>query len=545
MYFDFILLGELTPCVAPCTDYGVVISTRGNSSRIKLSVYKFERKKDKMITPSDVTKIKASPETQDLDLDAIFKGTKSLPEAMMPLVTAAKKAVPVNYQLRTPILFSLDEEAQSVNEEAWYRLRGDIAEFYENKTVPFLAGPYSVEESNDAEDASYRWHAMNFIKGNFLGDNKKTVATLSFNGKMVSEVAYEILPIDNSVSYLSTIAGKSHPIVTSTYFRRGTLFALYKYFETISKPVQPVIESPCGPKGMKKEFKGIKGVKWIVGTGEIMKCRNIIREKLFNMCSRMNGCAYLKHKVKGEIYGMENVVQTMKQLGYEECTKDFTPLMLDAAIRKSCGGGEPNNVPETTVKPETTAQPETTAKPKTTPKPATTAKPETTVGPETTAQPVPTGKPETTAQPVPTVKPETTAQPIPTIKFPSKPPVIVQKPAKPPIKIPPIKVPNIDTSIKLPLKAGQDAKAPSSKGFPAKTSSHKRKVRSVQESTFEKRSIEGPTGITDCLNGNFLYMMLTEAYYLAPDTKIHVNLEKLPLEVDPNLGELLVRMQLL
>lgn len=386
----------------------------------------------------------------NIDAEAIFKGTKLMSKEMVPLITAAKKAVPESHHLTSPILFSLDELSKSLNEDAWFRVLGEVNLFFGNKSVPFLTGPYSVKDNDDFVDASFRWHAMNFVRGKFQ-TNKKTVATLSFNGILQSEIAYEKIIIDKSVTSLSTIAGISHAIVSSTFFRKGSLYPLYKYFEAlISKPLKIVVKSPCGPKGMKKRYKGIPGVKWIEGTGDVQKCREVIKTKLFKLCSKANGCAYLEHKVKGEIYGMPNVVATMKQLGYKECTKDFTPKMLDTAIKRVCGKKQI------------------------------------------------------------------------------------------PAKIDPSK---IKTNQRFPTKMSASANI-TNKRIPAKTdASAKIPAKSDENSDSAPTS---QTGIIDCVNGNFLYLMLTEGYNLAPDTKIHINFDNLPkdLDLDPSLGELLVTMQL-
>lgn len=437
------IAGSIEPCVAPCTDYGIVITPRGNSSRLKISAYEFNLQKGKVLRRSDVKKLSLFPDHVPLDLKALFKRTSSVGEIMMPLIKAAKDAIPPDFHTTTTILFSLDEISMSLNEDVWFRVLGEVQQFFANKTVPFLTGAYFVRDSDDYKDAAYRWLTMNFVRGLFEDNTKPTVATLSFNGIMQCEIAYEKMDVDNSILFLSEVAGTPHPIVTSTFFRLGSLTPLYKYFEKITNGTQSaVVSSPCGPKGLKKKYRGDNPkVKWIVGAGQIEGCRNVIRDNIFKLSNKMNGYAYLKHKVKGKIYGMPNVVATMQKLGYKECTKDFTPQMLDKAVRRMCSG----------------------------------------TGSST----------------------------------------------------------KINASNKMENKqvsAKNGARVPlTNQASPAKNDE--------DEDQSDHRS---ESGIIDCVYGNFLYLMLSEGYYLAPDTNIHVNFD-VPknLALDPSLGELLYRMQLL
>ncbi|XP_031567823.1 uncharacterized protein LOC116302626 [Actinia tenebrosa] len=328
-------LGKLYPCVAPCTDYGIVITPQDKPHTLSISVYKFSLRKDREIKPTDIKKIKTTPSEVPIDYDKVFSGNVSIGMYILPLVKAAEKAIPRDQHLTSPILFSVNERLVAQNPFAWFKQIGEINLVFANKTVPFLVSPFSVDELKAHTEALFKWQLINFLIGDL---SSKTVGVLSFNSRMGSEVSFEKRVLDQSVTDLTTIAGISHAVVTSNFFRKGDILPLNTYLKAISSPRKAVIESPCGPKGVKKRFKGLRGVKWIVGTGDIEKCRSIIRRVLLSICDKINGCAYLKEPIKGKIIGYPDVGETMKQLGYDSCAEHLTPAKLDAAIRRVCGG---------------------------------------------------------------------------------------------------------------------------------------------------------------------------------------------------------------
>lgn len=336
-----IFAGKFYPCIAPCTDYGIVITPRDKPNTLSISVYKFSLHKNKNLKPTDIKKIKTNPSELAMDYNKIFSSNVSIATYILPLVKAASEAIPRDHHLTSPIFFSVNERLVALNPSAWFKLIGEINLVFNNKTVPFLVSPFSVDENKANIEASFKWQLVNYLSGH-LSSSSKTVGVLSFNGRMSSEIAFEKRIIDQSVSYLTTIGGISHAVVTSTFFKRGGIFPLNTYFKAISSPRKAVMESPCGPKGVKKQFKGIKGVKWIVGTGDIQKCRRIIRRRLLSICDKLSGCASLAHPFKGKIIGYPDVGQTMKQLGYNSCVEDLTPAKLDAATRRVCSG---NGIP--------------------------------------------------------------------------------------------------------------------------------------------------------------------------------------------------------
>lgn len=306
-----------------------------------MSVYKFSLRKNKDLKPTDIKKIKTTPSEVAMDFNKIFSGNVSIETYIFPLVKAANKAIPRDHHLTSPIFFSINERLVAVNPSAWFKQIGEVNLIFANKTVPFLVSPFSVDENKAHTEALFKWQLVNFLSGD-LSSSSKTVGVLSFNSRMSSEIAFEKHILDQSVTDLTTIGGISHAVVTSTFFKRGDIFPLNTYFKAISSPRKAVMESPCGPKGVKKQFKGIQGVKWIVGTGDIEKCRNIIRKDLLSICDKINGCADLKHPFKGKIIGYPDVGETMKQLGYDKCVENLTPAKLDAATRRVCGG---NGIP--------------------------------------------------------------------------------------------------------------------------------------------------------------------------------------------------------
>ncbi|XP_031567825.1 uncharacterized protein LOC116302627 [Actinia tenebrosa] len=339
--------GRISPCKAPCTEYGIVATAR--LERIDLKIYKVVRRaEDEIAKASDVRQVVASPGQWQINITAILYEPQTFDPILKALVESAKKVIPVNNRFSTPFFFLVLQSEKGVYGEALNAMSLRVIGFLNNlNNHPFLPpSKRSIAIIHERSEILFKWLTVNFLAGYF--DQEKShskVGVLGLSLNTVTQIAYPVHSTSMNTTEFVTIGTMPYLLIAQSYTTEGFGTTLREYFTKLGQVQgQGKQTSPCSPQGAQVQVVDGDIVKQYIGNGNVQQCLKILNDVILNDYGRWTRSPYIRKPPKYiKFYALPQVVNVLNEIGCLGCEKVFTPAKINAAARLSCSSSQPRN----------------------------------------------------------------------------------------------------------------------------------------------------------------------------------------------------------